>query len=164
LLIALRAICRITGPAGSREIAVEDFCASPGRTVLEPGEILVSLHLPPPELHSGACYLRFTPRNEMDIAVAGAGVSVVLDGGMFRSARIALAAVAPTPLFVPEAGAALAGKPVSGDSIRAAAEIARDAARPITDMRGSAEYRRHLCLVLTHRALETAVRAAQEAR
>src|SRR5213592_2133528 len=76
LLIALGATCRISGPRGAREIAVEDFCTAPGRNVLQPGELLVALHLPPPAPHSGARYLRFIPRNEMDIAVAGAGVDV----------------------------------------------------------------------------------------
>jgi CO/xanthine dehydrogenase FAD-binding subunit len=164
LLIALRATCRISGPRGAREIAVEDFCTAPGRTVLQPEELLVSLHLPPPAPHSGARYLRFIPRNEMDIAVAGAGVEVVLDNGKFRSARIALAAVAPTPLFVREAGDALAGQPVNDTSIARAAEIARASAKPITDMRGTADYRRHLCGVLTRRALEAAVQRAREGK
>lgn len=164
LLIAMRATCRISGPGGAREIAVEDFCTAPGRTVLQPGELLVSLHLPPPAVHSGARYLRFIPRNEMDIAVAGAGVEVVLDNGKFRSARIALAAVAPTPLFVREAGDALAGQPVNETSIARAADIARASAQPITDMRGTADYRRHLCGVLTRRALEAAVQRAREGK
>jgi CO/xanthine dehydrogenase FAD-binding subunit len=162
LLIALRARCRIAGPAGEREIAVEDFCTGPGRNALEPGELLVSLHLPAPAPRSGARYLRFIPRNEMDIAVAGAGAAVTLVNGSFRSARIALSAVAPTPLYVREAGDWLAGKPATADSIRQAAEIAASAAKPITDMRGTAEYRRHLCAVLTRRVLETAVREAKE--
>lgn len=162
LLIALHATCRIAGPRGTRDVAVEDFCTAPGRTVLGPGELLISLHLPPPARHSGARYLRFIPRNEMDIAVAGAGVEVILDNGKFRAARIALAAVAPTPLFVREAGDALAGNLVNEASIAAAAEIARASARPITDMRGTAEYRRHLCGVLTRRALEAAVKRARE--
>ncbi|MBI1790101.1 MAG: xanthine dehydrogenase family protein subunit M [Acidobacteria bacterium] len=164
LLIAMRAQCRIAGPAGARQIAVEDFCTGPGRTVLGPGELLVSLHLPPPAPGSGARYLRFIPRNEMDIAVAGAGVEVVVENGTFRSARIALAAVAPTPLFVREAGDSLAGRPVNPESLAAAAGIARAAARPITDMRGTAEYRRHLCAVLTRRALEAAIQRARETR
>jgi carbon-monoxide dehydrogenase medium subunit len=164
LLIALGATCRISGPRGAREIAVEDFCTAPGRNVLQPGELLVSLHLPPPAPHSGARYLRFIPRNEMDIAVAGAGVEVVLDNGKFRSARIALAAVAPTPLFVREAGDALAGQPVNDASIARAADIARASAAPITDMRGTADYRRHICGVLTRRALEAAVQRAREGK
>jgi len=162
LLIALGATCRVVGPRGSREVAVEDFCTAPGRTVLQPGELLVSLHLPPPAPHSGARYLRFIPRNEMDIAVAGAGVEVILENGRFRSARVALAAVAPTPLYVREAGEALTGSPVDEGSIAAAAEIARKSARPITDMRGTADYRSHLCAVLTRRALEAAVARARE--
>lgn len=162
LLIALGTTCRVTGPAGSREVPVEQFCTAPGRNVLEPGELLVSLHVPPPPPHSGAHYLRFIPRNEMDIAVAGAGVQVVLQNGNFASARVALAAVAPTPLFVPEAGEILAGKPVNAESIAAAAAAAREAARPITDMRGPAEYRKHLCGVLTRRALEAAIAKARK--
>jgi CO/xanthine dehydrogenase FAD-binding subunit len=164
LLIAMGARCRIAGTKGTREIAVEDFCTAPGRTVLQAGELLVSLHLPAPKPHSGARYLRFIPRNEMDIAVAGAGVEVVLENGTFLSARIALASVAPTPLFVREAGEGLAGKPVNEAGIAAAADAARSAAKPITDMRGTAEYRRHLCAVLTRRALETAVQRAREAK
>lgn len=164
ILIALGATCRIAGPAGSRAVAVEDFCTAPGRTVLQPGELLVSLDLPPPGLHSGACYLRLIPRNEMDIAIAGAGVAVVLDDGVFRSARIALSAVAPTPLFARAAGDSLAGRPVNAASIQAAAELARAASLPITDMRGTAAYRRHLCAVLTRRALEAAVQRARETR
>jgi carbon-monoxide dehydrogenase medium subunit len=164
LLIVLRATCRLAGPVGTREIPVEDFCTGPGQSALQSGELLVSFHLPPPPSHFGACYLRFTPRNEMDIAVAGAGAGVELENGTFRSARIALSAVAPTPLFVREAGNWLAGKPANAESINTAAEIAKAAAKPITDMRGTAEYRRHLCAVLTRRALEAAVQRAKEAR
>jgi CO/xanthine dehydrogenase FAD-binding subunit len=161
LLIALGATCRIAGAKGTREIPVEDFCTAPGRNALQPGELLVSLQIPAPKPNSGARYLRFIPRNEMDIAVAGAGVEVVLENGTFRSARIALASVAPTPLFVREANAALAGSPVNDTSIAAAADAARSAASPITDMRGTAEYRRHLCAVLTRRALEAAIQRAR---
>jgi CO/xanthine dehydrogenase FAD-binding subunit len=164
LLIAFGATCQIAGTNRTRELAVEDFCLAPGRNALQPGELLVSLHLPAPQPHSGARYLRFIPRNEMDIAVAGAGVEVVLDNGTFRSARIALASVAPTPLFVPEANLALAGKPVHEFSIATAAAVARSAAKPITDMRGTAEYRRHLCGVLTRRALEAAVERARKGK
>ncbi len=159
-LIALRTTCRISSVDGTREVAVEDFCTAPGRNVLAAHEVLVSLHLPPPPLNSGACYLRFIPRNEMDIAVAGAGVSVTLEDGAFRDARVALASVAPTPLLVDEARRALIGQPVGHEAIARAASAARAAARPISDMRGTAEYRRNLCAVLTRRALETAVRRA----
>lgn len=163
-MIVLGGVARIAGPDGTREVAVEDFCTGPGRTVLANGEFLISLHFPTPEPHSGAYYLRFIPRNEMDIAVVGVGVSVVLsdDHSRFVSARIALAAVAPTPLFVREAGDALAGQAVSDESIQKASEIAQAAARPISDMRGTAEYRTHLTGVLTRRVLNGAVQRAKE--
>ena len=164
-LIALEATCVIAGSNGTREVPVEDFCTAPGETVLGNGELLVSLKMPPPKKNSGAHYLRFIPRNEMDIAVAGSGVSVVLsdDHKSFVSARVALASVAPTPLFVREAGEYLAGKEVSDETIERAAEIASEAARPITDMRGTIEQRKHLCKVLTRRALKGAIQRAKEA-
>ncbi len=161
-LIALGATCKIAGPNGTREVPAEDFCTGVRQNLLGPGEVLVSMHFPPPADNSGARYIRFIPRNEMDIAVVGAGVSVTLNNGNFESARIALAAVAPTPLFVTEAGDALAGKPVNDESIQMAANVARDAAKPINDMRGTIEYRKQLCEVLTRRALHTAVERAKE--
>jgi carbon-monoxide dehydrogenase medium subunit len=163
-LIALEGVCVTSGPNGHREIAVEDFCTAPGQTLLQQGEFLVSLHIPPPKPRSGAGYLRFTPRNEMDIAVVGVGASVALDesGTSFESARIALGAVAPTPLFLPEAGAALNGKDIDDDgAIERAAQIARSAARPITDMRGTIAQRKHLSAVLTRRTLIRAITRAR---
>lgn len=161
IMIALEASCRIAGPNGERTVAVEDFCTAPGKNVLAAGELLVSLHFPAPKANSGAHYLRFIPRNEMDIAVAGAGVSVVLDNGNFASVRVALASVAPTPLFVKQAGDSLAGQPVNDESIQRAADIAKQAAKPIDDMRGTVRYRKHLCEVLTRRALHVAVERAR---
>lgn len=162
-MIALGATANIAGPNGTRQVAIEDFCTAPRQSVLASDELLVSISIPAPVPNSGARYLRFTPRNEMDIAVAGAGVSVVLDNGTIKEARVVLASVAPTPLFVKEAGDSLIGKPANDESIQVAANIARDAARPITDMRGTIEYRTHLCEVLTRRALTTAIERAKEA-
>lgn len=163
-LIVHGAACVIVGPDGRRQVPVDDFCIAPGQTVLRKGEFLVSLRIPPPEPGFGAHYLRFTPRNEMDIAVVGAGASVVLDenGASFVSARIALGAVAPTPLLVLEAGEALVGRPVSDAAIEEAAQVARAAARPISDMRGTAAQRKHLSAVLTRRALKKAVARARK--
>ena len=163
-MIAHNGTCRIAGPNGTREVPVEDFCTAPRRNVLEANEMLVSIHFPPPRPGFGARYIRFIPRNEMDIAVAGAGVSVQLSNGTVSSARVALAAVAPTPLLVEEAAAALEGAEPSAENIQAAAEAAREAAKPITDMRGTIEFRKHLCEVLTRRALTTAVERAKEAQ
>jgi len=159
-LIAHSVTCNIIGPNGSRTVPVEDFCTAPGRNVLNTGELLVSLHFPPPPPGFGARYIRFIPRNEMDIAVAAAGVSIVLDNGKVKSARIALASVAPTPLFVKEVGDSMIGKSPDEASIQNAGEIAGNAAKPISDMRGTIEFRKHLCNVLTRRALADAVQRA----
>lgn len=159
-LIAYSAICHIVGPQGVRHVPVEEFCTAPGKNVLGQNEVLVSLHLPPPPPGSGAAYLRFIPRNEMDIAVVGVGASVEIKDGNFSAARVALASVAPTPLFVKEAGDALVGKSANLASIQLAADIAKASAKPISDMRGTAEYRSHLCEVMTRRALEGAMERA----
>jgi carbon-monoxide dehydrogenase medium subunit len=161
LLIALRARAEIAGPSGARNLPVEQFCLGPGQNALEPGELLVSIHIPTMAAHSGAHYLRFIPRNEMDIAVVGAGVAVTLAEGVIQSARIALGAVAPTPVLAVEAAASLVGKAPTAEALQQAATLAQQAISPISDMRGTAEYRRHLTGVLTRRALEHAVRQAQ---
>ncbi len=163
-LIVHGAICDIALPQTRRRVPVEAFCTAPGRTVLERGEFLASLHLPPPPPGFGAAYLRFIPRNEMDIAVVGVGASVQLDESRQRitAARIALGAVAPTPLFVQEAGDVLADAEPGEDAFARAAAIAQTATRPISDMRGTAEHRRHLVGVLTRRALATAVERARK--
>lgn len=161
-LIVHQAVCLIAGPGGRRELPVEQFCQAPGETALRRGEFLVALRLPPPPPGFGAAYLRFTPRSEMDIAVVGAGAAVVLRAGTkeIDSARIALGAVAPTPLFVREAGEFLKGKAASTASLAEAAGIAQQAAQPITDLRGTSAQRKRLSAVLARRALERAVERA----
>lgn len=162
-LIVHSAICNLAGPKGRRQVAVEDFCVAPGRNALQAGEFLVSLQIPAPKPGFGAAYLRFIPRNEMDIAVVGVGASVQLDESRTKilSARISLGAVAPKPLFIAAAGDSLVGKTISDEAIAEAARIAQTAATPITDMRGTAEYRKHLSAVLTRRALQKAIERAR---
>lgn len=165
-LIVYNATCHIAGPGGDdahRDVPVEDFCTGPGQNVLARGELLVSLVLPNPGDNFGAAYQRFIPRNEMDIAVAGAGVSVRLNdaGNKFEEACVALAAVAPVPLLVPKAAEALVGNPVNDETIKAAAAAARDAANPISDMRGTIEQRKTLSEVLTRRMIQKAVERAR---
>jgi CO/xanthine dehydrogenase FAD-binding subunit len=161
-LIVHQAVCVIHGPSGQRRMPVEEFCLAPGQTALQRGEFLVSLILPPPPPGFGAHYLRFIPRHEMDIAVAGAAAALVLedDRSTICAARLALSAVAPTPLFVPAAGQYMLGRPATADTFREAAQIARSAARPIDDMRGTIQQRTHLTGVLARRALETAAARA----
>lgn len=165
-LIALGATCEIAGPNGRRTLPVEQICTGPGQNALQSAELLVALTLPAPAANSGAAFERFIPRNEMDIAVTNAAASVVLsaDGARFDSARIAVGAVAPTPLLVDAAGEALAGQPIGEEAIARAAAAASAAANPITDMRGSAAQRKHLAGVLTGRVIRKAIERAKEAQ
>jgi len=162
-LIVLGAVAVIAGPAGRREVPVENFCTGPGKNILAPGEFLVELKFPARAAHSGSHYRRFIPRNEMDIAVVGVAASVVLDakGETFVSARIALGAVGPTPIYAKDAGALLAGQSVSEESIGNAADAAKAVASPLDDMRGTKEFRTHITGVLTRRVLEEAVKRAR---
>ena len=161
-IIVLEGVCEIAGPSGRRDVAGEDFCTGPGQSVLEQGEFLVAVRFPAPKPNSGAFFLRFIPRNEMDIAVVNAAASVVLDGNRIVSARVAVGAVAPTPLFLTEAAGLLEGQEATDALIEKAAGVARDSARPISDMRGTVDQRRHLAGVLTRRALNGAIQRAKE--
>lgn len=160
-LIALGATCQIAGPKGTREVAVEDFVTAPGQTVLAADELLVEFRIPTPPAKAADCYQRFIPRNEMDIAVVGVGSCVALDGDTCSATRIGLGAVAARPLLAEEAGAALVGKPLDDAAIDAAAKLAQAAASPISDMRGTAEFRTHLVGVLTRRTLKEAAARAR---
>jgi carbon-monoxide dehydrogenase medium subunit len=162
-LLVLEARADIVGPDGRRQVPLEEFFTSPGQTVLGRDEILVGLHIPALAPRTGACYERHTPRAEMDIAVVGVAALVTLEPGrnLIREARIALGAVAPAPVRAPEAEASLAGQPPSEEAFQRAAELAVNAASPISDVRGSAAFRRHLVRVMTARCLR---RAAERAR
>ena len=160
-MVAHGAVATVVGPKGTRQIAVEDVCTGPRQTSIADDELLISINFPSNGPGFGANYIRFIPRNEMDIAVAGVGASVTIKDGKFATGRVCLASVAPTPLYVKEAGEALVGKSVGDEAIQEAADLAKGAAKPISDMRGTAEYRKHLCEVLTRRALNTAVERAQ---
>ena len=163
ILIAHGAVASIVGPNGKRSVPVEEFCTGPGTNVLQNGELLVSIVVPLNRKNSASHYLRFIPRNEMDIAVVGAGAYVELGGRgkQFKTVRISLGAVAPTPLFAREASEELTGKTVNDETIEEAAEAAKNVAVPISDMRGPAEYRTHLVGVLVKRALTGAIARAR---
>ena len=162
-LIVLKAQANICSPHGNRRVPVEEFCTGPGQTILEPNEILVSFSIPLPRKHEGAFFIRFIPRNDMDIAIVNAAASIVIDssGETIIEGRVAIGAVAPTPLYVSDVEAVLSGRPIADDVISQAADIARQAARPITDMRGTVDQRKHLTEVLVRRALNGAVNRAR---
>lgn len=152
-LIAAGATCTIAGPTGTREAKVEDIIVGPGRTSLAAGEFIVSFLLPARPAHSGDAYLRFIPRTEMDIAVVGAAVSLTLDAkGVCTAARVALGAVAPTPLLVDAAAKALIGTTVDDAALAALAAAASAACKPIDDKRGTIIYRTKVAGVLARRA------------
>jgi CO/xanthine dehydrogenase FAD-binding subunit len=161
-LIAIGARARLVGPSGEREVPVEDFVLSPGRTVVQPGELLVELLAPAPAPHTADAYLRLIPRNEMDIAVVGVGSSLTLDGDKITAARIGLGAVAATPLLGAKAAESLIGKKLDDAALDAAARLASDQAAPIDDMRGTIEYRKHVTGVLTRRTLLIAAERARK--
>ena len=139
---------------------LSDFFRGPGLTALQPGELLAELRLPAPPAGTSSAYQRHTPRKQMDIAVVGVGVALTIAGGKITRARVALGAVAPTPFRAATAEAALEGQPPTEEAFARAAEAAAAACSPIGDVRGSAEFRRHLVKVMTARML---AKAAEEA-
>ena len=161
-LIVHEAICHIMSEGGSRTRPVESFCVAPGKNAMGAGEFLSSISVPAPEENFGASYLRFIPRNEMDIAVVGAGASVLLDADRkrFVAVRVSLGAVAPTPLLASPAGDFLAGKALTHENVKEAARMAQEIAKAITDLRGTAEHRKHLVAVLVERTLDKAIERA----
>lgn len=162
VLICLGARANIVSAQRRREIVVAELLLGPGRTALEPGELLTEVLLPPPPPRSVAAYLRFTPRREMDIAIAGAGTWICLDAqGVVSAARIVLAAVGPTPLRTERAEAVLLGERPTSALLSEAGRLAAEAARPISDTRASSDYRRTLVSVLTERALADCCRQLQ---
>lgn len=163
-MIAAGATVAVVGPQGEREIAVEDVPAGPGRTALKKGEVVSAVNLPPRGAEGGDAYLRFIPRTEMDIAVVGAGVSLSREGGRIKAARVSLGAVAPTALLVEEAGKALAGSMLDDAALDALAAAAEAACRPISDKRGTVEFRTRVAGVLARRAARIAYDRAGAAR
>ena len=152
-LIACGAVCVIASPGGTKEVATEDFVTGVGTNILSPREFLVGFKIPTPKGKTGDAYLRFIPRTEMDIAVCGAGVALTLDdSGTCTAAKVAIGAVAITALPVPDAAAALIGTKVDDEALAAAAAASSALAKPITDKRGTVEYRTKVVGVLTKRA------------
>ena len=159
-LIALEAEAVIAGPKGRRRVPLASFFEGVRTTVLGPDELLIELVVPAPGPRSGGHYLRHTPRRELDIAVVGVASQITLSNGVCGKARISLASVAPTPVRATAAERMLEGQPLTKERVEEAATLAVEASRPISDQRGSAEFRKHLVRVLTRRTLTTALARA----
>jgi carbon-monoxide dehydrogenase medium subunit len=162
-LVAYGAECRLVGPEGERLMPLDSFLQGPGHTALQPGELLVELRLPPQQPHTGALYIKHSPRSAMDIATAGVAAVVALEGknGACRDVRIALGAVAPTVVRANAAEALLRGRRLDDEILQQAARAAMQEARPIDDIRGTAQHRLAIVASLTRRTLQHAVRMAE---
>ena len=160
-LMAAEATVTVVGPNGTRVAMVEDIPTGPGTTSLGPGEVISWINLPPRGENGGDAYLRFIPRSEMDIAVVGCAVNLRLEGDSVAEARVALGAVAPTVLVVPEAAAALAGTVLDDGALEALAVASSAACKPIDDKRGTIEFRTDVAGVLAKRAAKIAYSRAK---
>ena len=160
-VIAARALAVVAGPNGRREVPVEQIVTGPGRTSLTKGEFVLEFKVPKPKSRQCDAYLRFIPRTEMDIAVVGCAVNVTLDaGGTCTDARVVLGAVAPTQLVVEDAAKALIGHKLDDATLQALDKAAQAACKPITDKRGTIEYRTKVAGVLARRAAAIAFERA----
>ena len=156
-LIAAGCKAVIAGPGERKEIPIENFHLGPGKTILENGQMLVSLKFPKRNKNSSDAYLRMTPRTEMDIAVVGCGVNISMDNGICTDARVSLGAVAPTPLLIKEATEIMIGSNLDENTLDEVSKICMDACNPINDKRGTIDYRTKVAGVLFKRATLTAV-------
>lgn len=156
-LMADRARVTLYGPRGSRTLALESFFTGPGKTVMQPDELMTEITLPPPPPRTGKAYIKHGRRKAMELATVGVAVSVTLQENRFKEVDIVLGAVAPTPIRAVAAEALLRGHVMDEKTIEQAAKIAMGEAKPISNVRASADYRREMVAVLTRRALRQAL-------
>jgi carbon-monoxide dehydrogenase medium subunit len=162
-LLADGARIRIFGLQGERELPLEEFFTGPGKTVLAHGEIVVSLSLASPLAHTGKVYIKHGRRKAMELATVGVAVSLTLAGSRCQAVRIVLGAVAPTPIRAHAAESLMRDAAIDETVIQAAALAAMAEARPISDVRSSADYRREMVKIQTARALRSAYERAARA-
>jgi carbon-monoxide dehydrogenase medium subunit len=155
-LLVHDAVAEIAGAGGERSLPLVELFAGPGLTTLAPDELLTALRLRAPSSGAGSCYLRQTVRWAMDLAGVGVAASVEVEGSAVVAARVALGAVAPVPLLVDAAAQAVIGTELPPEAAEAAGAAAAAAASPISDARGTADYRRQVVAVLVPRALRIA--------
>ena len=156
VLLARGAEVEVVSQKGTRQLSLDDFFKGPGQTELARDEILTQILVPPAAKASGASYQWISPRGKVDISAVCVGVNLRLDGDVLKDVRIALGAVAPTPMRATEAEALMEGAKWSEALAEQVSAKASEESRPITDVRASAEYRRRMVSVLTRRALEEA--------
>lgn len=160
-LIADGASVKVYGPQGERSLLLEDFFTGPGKTVLKPNELVTEVAVPAPAAHTGSVYIKHGRRKAMELATVGVAVSLTRDGDSCRGIRIVLGAVAPTPIRARRAEEVLRGKQLDERTLESAAEAAMGESRPISNVRGSADYRREMVRVLTRRAIAQAMDLAR---
>lgn len=160
-LLCLGADVLLAGPGGTRRLAMADLWTGPGQTSAGADEVLVSVTIPVPAEGSGSSYVRLQYRRQMEIAVVGAGASVTVRDGVVTEAAVAITALAPTIFVVPEAGTRLVGSSGDEAAVSEAAKAAAAAARPIGDVRASADYRRAMAAVIAGRAISAALSRAR---
>jgi carbon-monoxide dehydrogenase medium subunit len=156
-LLALGAVCRITGKNGDREMPLDDFFLGPGKTALRNDEILQGFFVPKPAERTGASYIKYAIRGNTDISIAGVGVALTFDdAAAVTAAHISLGAVGPTPVRAKKAEALLIQKKLDAALIAATARVASENISPISDQRATAEYRREMIRIQTMQAIKDA--------
>lgn len=155
-LIVLGAEVKSVSLSGERTTEVEDFLTGPGETILKSDELLTEISVPPVSAHMGTAFLKLA-RTAFDLSTVNVAVGVTEAGGICEEVKIALGAVAPKPIRAKKAEGFLRGKNINNTGIiEAASIIAANEAKPITDVRATADYRREASKILVRRALEKA--------
>lgn len=161
-LIAMEAKVTLASLNGERQLPLGEFFRGPGLTAMEPGEVMTSIHVPPPPPKSGASYLRISGRCGVDIAAVGVGVMTVFNSHACKDARIVLGAVAPIPMRATQTEGLMRGQEWTQELIEKGGDVAAEESKPISDVRASAEWRKRMVAVLTRRALEEAHQRASQ--
>jgi len=158
-LIALGAKAQVASSTGVRSVLIEDFFTGPGKTVMEYDEILISISVPVMTENSGSSFIKIG-RVVLDLATVNAAVSITLDCDLIHKVRVAIGAVAPTPLRLTIVEDYLVGKPPSFEVFEAAGELASETVKPISDVRSTAEYRKAVSKTIIMDTLDRASRHA----
>jgi len=156
-LLVLEAKLKVMSQKGERILALENFFTGPNETVLTDRELLVEILIPPVPSNTRGIYLKLSPKSSMDLATVGVAALVISEDGLCKDMRIALGAVAPTPIRAKKAEGMLRGQRFSDELIERTAQIAAEESRPIDDHRASAQYRREMVQTLVSRAIKQAI-------